>query len=493
MVGSSSPPVTLAGLAEQTGGRRAGDTDPEIRGITHDSRRVAPGDLFVALRGAEVDGHSFVAAAVEAGAVAVLVEEAGPWPVPALIVDDVRGVLGPVAHTVFGEPTQRLEVVGVTGTNGKTTTVFMIAEVLDAGSGPAASVGTLGARLRGEVRATGLTTPEATDLARLLADLEQAGARSVAMEVSSHAVVMKRIDGIRFAAGVFTNLSPDHLDFHESMEDYGEAKLRFFRRLAEQGAFAVTNLDDPWGSRFRTAGPDDTWAYSTSDPTAEVFAERLEVSRDRTEMTVRTPEGSFSTTLAMAGHFNAMNALAAASVGIGLGVEPEVVGDALSRVRHVPGRYEVHRGADVTVIVDYAHTPQAIERILEAVRDSGAPRIVCVFGCGGERDRTKRPEMARVAGSLAERVFLTTDNPRREPIDQIAADTIIGFEGTTAEWERVDDRAEAIERAIGEAQPGDVVCVLGKGDEAYIAIGDQKIPFRDREVVARALAARAAT
>jgi UDP-N-acetylmuramoyl-L-alanyl-D-glutamate--2,6-diaminopimelate ligase len=480
--------LRLSALAERVNGSVIGDEDPHVAGVSHDSRRVRPGDLFAAITGFEADGHRFVPAAVEAGAIAALVAHEGSWPVPVIVVDDVRRAIGPVAHAVAGDPTTRMRVIGITGTNGKTTTTFMTATVL--GGDEVATLGTLGARRGDRVFKTGFTTPEAPDLARLFVDLEREGVRSVVMEVSSHAIALERIGGIHFAAGAFTNLSPDHLDFHATMEEYGEAKLDFFRLLREQNGFGVVNADDAWGDRFRAAGPDGTWCFSESDPDTEVYAERMDVERDATTMDVCTPRGPFTTRLSMAGRFNAANALAAAALGVGLGVEPEAVGRALGGVDHVPGRYEVYRGADITVIVDYAHTPEAIERVLMAVRDSGARRILCVFGCGGERDRTKRPEMARVAGTLSEVAILTTDNPRREPIDQIVADAIVGFDGTRACWERIDDRAAAIERAIGEAEPGDAVCVLGKGDEEHIVIGNQQIPFRDREVVQRALAAR---
>jgi UDP-N-acetylmuramoyl-L-alanyl-D-glutamate--2,6-diaminopimelate ligase len=481
----------LSALAERVGGRVVGDEDPRVAGVSHDSRRAQPGDLFAAITGFEADGHRFIPAAVEAGAVAGLVDHEGSWPVPVIVVDDVRRAIGPVAHAVAGDPTTRMRVIGITGTNGKTTTTFMTAAVL--GGDEVATLGTLGARRGERVFKTGFTTPEAPDLARLFADLEREGVRSVVMEVSSHAIALERIGGIHFAAGGFTNLSPDHLDFHPTMEEYGEAKLDFFRLLREQHGFGVVNADDAWGDRFRAAGPDETWRFSESNPEAEVYAERMEIERDGTTMDVRTPRGRFTTRLSMAGRFNAANALAAAALGVGLGAEPEAVARALAEVDHVPGRYEVYRGVDITVIVDYAHTPEAIERVLLAVRDTGARRILCVFGCGGERDRTKRPEMARVAGTLAEVAILTTDNPRREPIDQIVADTIVGFDDTSARWERIDDRAAAIEHAISEAEPGDVVCVLGKGDEDHILIGNQQIPFRDRDVVQRALATRDGT
>jgi UDP-N-acetylmuramoyl-L-alanyl-D-glutamate--2,6-diaminopimelate ligase len=484
---------TLADLAGLVGGRVEGDPEVRIERVTHDSRRVLPGDLFATIPGFEVDGRAFVADAVERGAKAVLAPAPGPWAVPALIVEDVRAALGPIAHRLEGDVTERLPVVGVTGTNGKTTTTFLAAAVLARAYGEVAVLGTLGV-LRGErVTKTGFTTPEAPDLARVLRELEEDGAGAVCMEVSSHAIELGRIRGMRFRAGAFTNLSEEHLDFHGTMERYGEIKLDFFRLLAEQGAFAAVNLDDVWGGRFVQAGPHGTWTYSLADPAADVVAERMEAAPGATRMVVRTPAGRFETRLALAGRFNAANALAAAALGVGLGVEPAEVGEALGEVRRVPGRYEVIEGGAVTAVVDYAHTPLAFERLLRAVRESGARRIFCVFGCGGERDRGKRPRMAHLAGSLADVVYVTIDNPRREPIERIMEDTLPGFAGTTARWERIDDRETAIRRAVAEAEPGDVVCLLGKGDEGYQWIGTTKHPFSDREIAERALAAREAT
>ncbi|HUO99978.1 MAG TPA: UDP-N-acetylmuramoyl-L-alanyl-D-glutamate--2,6-diaminopimelate ligase [Gemmatimonadota bacterium] len=483
-------PLTLAEVARRVGGRLRGPGETQVRGLTHDSRRVGPGDLFAAVPGFETDGHRFVDQAALAGAAAALVEHAGPWPLPAIVVEDVRQAIGPAAHAIYGDPTAGMTVVGITGTNGKTTTSFLAGAVLRARFSEVAIVGTLGLRVGDRVVATGLTTPEAPDLARRLAELAREGVEAVSMEVSSHALELGRVRGVRFAAGAFTNLSPEHLDFHHTMEAYGEAKLGFFRSLAGAGAFAVVNGDDPWGERFRAAGPEGTWRYSLEDPAAEVFAERYEAAPDGTRLVVRTPAGRFETRLGMAGRFNAANALAAASLGVGLGIEPDQVGAALGRVQKVPGRYEVYRGGSVTVVVDYAHTPLAFERILKTVRESGAQRIFCVFGCGGERDRSKRPEMARIAATLAEVVYLTIDNPRREPIEQIMEDTIVGFEGTGARWERIDDRAEAIARAVAEARPGDVVCLLGKGDEEYQWIGTTRRPFSDRARAQETLAAR---
>jgi UDP-N-acetylmuramoyl-L-alanyl-D-glutamate--2,6-diaminopimelate ligase len=488
---SASP--TLAELAAIVGGRVSGDAAVRVTGMTHDSLRVQPGDLFAAVRGFERDGHSFVAGAAMAGAAAVLVERENSWPLPAIVVRDVRAALGPVAHAVYGDPTGGLVVAGVTGTNGKTTTSFLVGAVLQAVHAEVAILGTLGLRRNGHAATTGFTTPEAPDLARVFADLAAEGVGAVSMEVSSHALELGRVRGVRFAAGAFTNLSAEHLDFHGTLETYGEAKLAFFRILAEQGAFAAVNADDPWGERFRAAGPPGTWRYSLEDPSAEVFAERYQPAPDGTRLVVQTPAGRFETRLALPGRYNAANALTATSIGVGLGVAPAVVGEALASVERVPGRYEVYRGGEVTAIVDYAHTPLAFERVLKAVRHSGAKRVFCIFGCGGERDRTKRPEMARIAGTLADVVYVTVDNPRREPIEQIMEDTVAGFAGTHARWERLDDRAEAVGRAVAEAEPGDVICLLGKGDEEYQLIGTSKHPYSDRQVAQNALAAREAS
>jgi UDP-N-acetylmuramoyl-L-alanyl-D-glutamate--2,6-diaminopimelate ligase len=486
-----APLATVGEIAERVGGRVEGDGSVRVTGATHDSRRVRPGDLFAAIPGFERDGHAFVAEAVVGGAVAVLVERPGPYPVPAIVVSDVRVALGAAVHGIWGDPSRKLAVVGITGTNGKTTTSFLTAAVLAALHGETAILGTLGLR-RGEQKIeTGFTTPEATDVARMIAELAADGVRALSMEVSSHALQLGRIEGIAFDAGAFTNLSPEHLDFHGTLEEYGQVKLGFFRRLAELDAVAAVNADDPWADRFVAVGPRRTLRFALADTTADVHADRYVGDPGGTTLTVRTPAGRFETRLQLGGRFNAANALAAASIGIGLGLEPHRVGEALAKVAHVPGRYEVYRGAGVTVVVDYAHTPMAFERILRTVRDSGAARMFCIFGSGGERDRSKRPMMARIAGELADVVFVTVDNPRREPLEQIMADTLAGLEGAAARWERIDDRAAAIRRAIvEEARPGDVICLLGKGDEGYQLIGNVKHPHSDRETARKALAER---
>lgn len=486
-----APPRSVGELAERVGGRVLGDPAVRVSGIAHDSRRVRSGDLFAAISGFERDGHAFVPEATVAGAAAVLVEREGPWPLPAIVVGDVRDSLGTVAHAIWGDPTRALVVAGVTGTNGKTTTSFLTAAVLASRWGETAILGTLGLRRGERTVETGFTTPEASDVARMMAELAADGVGAVSMEVSSHALELGRVEGVAFDAGTFTNLSPEHLDFHGTLEEYGAVKLGFFRRLAELDAVASVNADDPWAARFAAAGPPGTLRYGLDDASADVFAERYAGDPAGTAMTVRTPVGRFEARLRLPGRFNAANALAAASIGIALGIEPERVGAALETVERVPGRYEVYRGGGVTAVLDYAHTPLAFERILRTVRESGAARLFCIFGSGGERDRAKRPEMARIAGQLADVVYVTIDNPRRESLEQIMADTVAGFSGTPAMWERIDDRSRAIRRAIvEEARPGDVVCLLGKGDEAYQWIGTTKHPYSDRDEARRALADR---
>ncbi|HET6362777.1 MAG TPA: UDP-N-acetylmuramoyl-L-alanyl-D-glutamate--2,6-diaminopimelate ligase [Gemmatimonadota bacterium] len=488
-----APPHTLSELAERVGGSVEGDGSVRVTGITHDSRRVRPGDLFAAIPGFERDGHAFVWEAAAAGAAALMVEREGPWSLPAIVVPDVRDALGPAANAVWGDPTRRLVVAGITGTNGKTTTSFLTAAILESLDGETAILGTLGLRRGERTVETGFTTPEASDVARLIAGLEADGVRALSMEVSSHAIELGRVAGIQFDAGAFTNLSPEHLDFHGTMEEYGAVKLRFFEQLAELDAVAAVNADDPWAERFAKAGPKRTLRFSLESPAADVYAEEYRGDPAGTALAVRTPAGRFETRLKLAGRFNAANALAAASIGIGLGLDPDRVGKALEAVERVPGRYEVYRGGGVTVVLDYAHTPLAFERILRTVRDSGAARVFCLFGSGGERDRGKRPAMARIAGELADVVYVTVDNPRREPIEQIMADTLAGFEGSAVAWERIDDRAAAIRRAIvHEARPGDVVCLLGKGDEGYQLIGTTKHPYSDRDEARKALAERVA-
>lgn len=446
-----------------------GDATVEISSIALDSRRVERGALFACVPGRVTDGHEHARPAVAAGAVALLCERPLDIAVAQVVVTSVRLALGPVAAALHDRPSESLVVVGVTGTNGKTTTVTLIASVLEAHGWRSTSLGTLtGAR----------TTPEAPELQEQLARLRREGFRALAMEVSSHALDQHRVDGTRFAAGVFTNLTQDHLDYHLTMENYFAAKARLF----EPGrcGVAVVNRDDPYGRRLVSnlevsGAPVVTFGVSDAEDL------RVEVTGSRFGW--RGEE----VRLALGGRFNVVNALAAAATAEALGVPPDQVAAGLAALAAVRGRFErVDAGQDFTVLVDYAHTPDGLRRALEAARELTAGRLVVVFGAGGDRDHDKRPAMGRVAAELADLAVVTSDNPRSEDPGAIIADVVAGV----ADPERVrvvPDRAAAIETAIWVAGPGDVVVVAGKGHERGQEIGGQVRPFDDVEVTRRAL------
>ncbi len=462
--------------------------DTRVRGLTHDSRRARPGMLFCALPGLERDGAAFVAEALARGASAVLAERAPAPAAPWVEVADARRALGPVAQRFYGNPSAEVAVVGITGTNGKTTTSFLTAAVLEEAFGSGAALGTLGLRRGDRTAPTGFTTPEAPELAALLRSLAEEGVKGLAMEVSSHALAQHRVDGLSFHGGVFTNLTHEHLDYHGTLDAYRAAKLRLFDILREQDAWAVVNLDDPSAEAFLARAPRRLLTYAQERAEADVRAEAvaLEGPRSRVRAVVRGER--LELVVPLGGRFNVSNALAALAVGAAFDLAPRTAAAALSRVERVPGRFEVYAGAGRTVLIDYAHTPDAFERVLTAARPLAPGELVLVFGCGGERDREKRPLMGEIAGTLADRVFLTMDNPRREPLERIAADVSVGLARARAAWLRLDDRAEAVRRALGASRPGDLLVLLGKGDEGYQDVDGVKQPYSDREVVRRELA-----
>jgi UDP-N-acetylmuramoyl-L-alanyl-D-glutamate--2,6-diaminopimelate ligase len=482
-------------IAAYPAAQRAGaDGDPELRAVVHDTRAVIPGALFCCVRGSRADGHDLAAAAVAAGAAALAVDHVLPLAVPQVWVPDVRRAMGPLAAAFWGNPSHDLVVVGVTGTSGKTTVTHLLCPVLRASGLPScAIIGTLsGAR----------TTPEATELQALLAAERDrgtsgagvdrapvAGRGAVAMEVSSHGLALHRVDGTRFAVAVFTNLSQDHLDFHHTMDEYFEAKAALFTPAFTDRA--VICSDDPRGRELlaRLRGPRSgvtATAYSLGD------AEDLTLSPAGASFRWRgEPVG-----LALAGRFNVTNALAAAAAAEALGIEPAAIARGLSAATPVPGRFEaVDGGQRFTVLVDYAHKPDALEQALRAAHElvAAGRRLRVVFGCGGDRDAAKRPLMGKVATRLADDVILTSDNPRSEDplaiIDDIRAGIPRGADATVAVE---PERRDAIERAVADAQPGDVVVIAGKGHETTQTTGDTVRPFDDREVARAALAAVAA-
>jgi UDP-N-acetylmuramoyl-L-alanyl-D-glutamate--2,6-diaminopimelate ligase len=472
-----------------------GDPDVEVEAITHDSRLATPGACFACIPGAHTDGHDHAGEAVAAGAVALLVERAVPFAVAQARVPSVREALGPLAAELFGRPSAAMRTLGVTGTNGKTTTTYLLEAIARRAGDRVGVVGTVGARIAGEPvddrPGNGRhTTPEADELQALLARMRDDGVTTVAMEVSSHALDQHRVDGTRFAAVCFTNLSHEHLDYHGSLDAYFEAKCRLFDPTFT--AAAAVNVDDPRGvtlaARTRAVGL-DTWTASVDSATADIAALAADSRADGTTFTLVDRRGGAraEVQLALVGSFNLANALAAAATARAAGFPFETVVAGLGEALVVPGRFErVDAGQPFPVLVDYAHTPDALARVLAAARPlTGAGgRVICVFGCGGDRDRAKRPLMGRAVAGGADVAVLTSDNPRSEDPSTIADAVLPGLRAGAAAVTVELDRRAAVAAALAAARAGDVVVVAGKGHESGQTAGGQTVPFDDR-VVAR--------
>ncbi|HVP74846.1 MAG TPA: UDP-N-acetylmuramoyl-L-alanyl-D-glutamate--2,6-diaminopimelate ligase [Gaiellaceae bacterium] len=435
----------------------------EVRDLAYDARAVTPGALFFCVPGARADGHDFAPDAVERGAAALVVERPLELAVPQVVVRDARASMAVAADEFFGRPTQELAVVGVTGTSGKTTTAFLLYAILAAAGRRPGLLGTVEARVGGERRGVVRTTPEAIDLQRTFREMLDAGDRSCAMEASSHASQLHRLDRVRFAALVFTNLSQDHLDFHGDMESYFEAKRRLFVTGSPP---AAVNVGDEYGRRLAAELPDAlTFGFA---PDAAIGPAALE-----------------GVELKLRGRFNVENALAALAAARLLGIDDAAIARGLESVRGVPGRFEsVEEGQPFTVVVDYAHKPDALENVLRAARELARGRVICVVGAGGDRDRGKRPLMGRLASELADVAIVTSDNPRSEDPQAIIDEIVAGAVG---EVEVEPDRAAAIARAVELAREGDVVLIAGKGAEQGQQLADRTIPFDDREAAREAL------
>lgn len=459
----------------------AADQDVALHALATDSRAVVPGALFLALPGTVTDGHQFVAQARERGAAAAVVERVVDGDLPQVVVRDAQQAALALARDWYGHPAAALRLVAVTGTNGKTTTSLLVRHLLDR-EGTAGVIGTLGARDgRGRVvpsTAGKLTTPGPVDLQATLAELVARGVTDVAMETSSHALDQGRLDGVSFAAAIFTNLTREHLDYHESMARYLEAKLRLLTLLAP-GAAALVNLDDPaWGAiRHR---PRITFGRH---PDADVRAEGEVAGADGTAFRLAGRYGTAEVRLPLAGEFNVANALGAAAAALSLGLELETVAARLDAAPQVPGRMERLATTPCAVLRDYCHTPDAFERVLATLRPLTPGRLMILFGCGGDRDRGKRPEMGGIAARLADEVYLTTDNPRTEDPDRIIDDIASGMGG--AGYQRILDREEAITRALAAAAPGDTLLLAGKGHETYQHVGAERLPFDEAAIVWR--------
>ena len=485
MIASLETGAVIDALLESGELRAAhGNLPARFADVTDDSRRVMPGALFVARRGPGVDGHRFIDDAFRAGATAALMESGHELPDAAFIVRDGRRALAVVAAVAAAQPAKSLAIVGVTGTNGKTTTVAMLRHLLEAPGAPRASIGTLGVLLGGSGEAlpggSGLTTPGIVELQRALRTLVDRGVRTIAMEVSSHSLDQGRVDGIPFAAAVFTNVSRDHLDYHGTMDAYVAAKAQLIRHLAPGGT-AVVNADEPAWSSLGTASRVVRYAL---DSAADVSAADARHGATGSEWTLRTPDGTAPVHFPLLGSFNVANALAAAACAWALGLSTDAIAERLATMPQVPGRLERLLERPM-VLRDYAHTPDALDRALEAVRPCATGRLIVVFGCGGDRDRGKRPLMGAVAESRADAVILTSDNPRTEDPEAILDEIEGGMKGST--HERIEDRRAAIARAIALAAPGDLVVLAGKGHETYQVRGTTSHPF-DEAVIVRELA-----
>ena len=483
-----------------------GSLTAEVAAISDDSTAVAPGTLFIAVKGLRRDGHDFVADAFRRGAVGAVIEERKlltqlPDAPCLLCVPDSRQALRRVATSFYGEPSRRLRMVGITGTNGKTTTSYLIQSILAAGGVRTGLIGTVGYQIGDRQITASHTTPGLLALQQLLGRMVLEGMEAVVMEVSSHALSQGRVDGCLFDVAVFTNLTQDHLDFHGTMENYFEAKRTLFTGVADgrygkADAWAVVNGDDAWGRRLIADNPTRTLTYGLTRE-AGVTLEEPVVDWSGIRGTVRSARGAFPIESPLLGRYNVANILAAVGAGLALGYAPSVIQAGIRRMAQVPGRFERVEtpGQPFRVIVDYAHTDDALQRLLMAVREMQPGRVIVVFGCGGDRDRGKRPKMGRVAAEWADLVIVTSDNPRTEEPRAILREVESGVTGAGAagrmrSYQVIEDRRAAITQAIATAQPGDAVVIAGKGHEDYQIVGATRHPFDDRAVAREALGAR---
>ncbi len=468
-----------------------GNLDLEISSVTADSRLVVRGSLFVAIRGLQQDGAKFIDSAIEKGASAVVTEHAPPAtrrPPPALVeVSDSRAALALIAANFYGRPAAKLSLVGVTGTSGKTTTTKMIESIFDASGEPVGLVGTIEYRAGDERLVADRTTPDAVVLQQWFAKMVEAGVKRAVMEVSSHALTLKRTHGVRFAAAIFTNLSQDHFDFHKDFEDYFAAKRTLFDQITS-AKHAVINADDPYGRRLiKELGPKPMTFGERGDIRP---AKGFEISTRGLRGKLHTPAGDIRLESALLGRPNLYNWMAAVGGSLIVAMTTRQIEEGIRNLQSVRGRFEyVESNGGPTVIVDYAHKPDALEKLLHAVRDlAGKKRLVVLFGCGGDRDKDKRPKMGDIATRLADFTILTSDNPRSETPEAILDDIERGIRG--GKYRRITDRRQAITHAIEEASDDDIIVIAGKGHESYQVVGDQIVHFDDREEAELALKKR---
>ena len=466
-----------------------------MEAVTEDSRRVRPGTLFAAIQGEKSDGHTYAAGAVQTGAAAILGAREGLHEIegrPYIYTPRPREAVGRIAHALAGDPSRHMTVIGITGTNGKSSTAYLTQAILNHAGYRAANLGTMGYDIGGETLPAAHTTPFGEELGRIFARAREAGMSHVVMEASSHALDQERVAGIHFQGAAFTNLTQDHLDYHADMDAYCQAKLKLFTRLEGDAPVAVVNTDDPAAPRFIGASPVPCITYGQK---ADCSAIQIQTRMDGTVFALRTPWGEGDAFLRLLGQHNVSNALCAAALCGGLGLSFTQIVEGLASLASVPGRFQpIDAGQDFYVIVDYAHTDDGLRNSLEAARKICKGRIITVFGCGGDRDKGKRPKMGAVAGALSDFILLTSDNPRTEDPHRILLDAEVGLQRANRQkgddYVVLLDRAEAIHHAIALAAPGDLVMIAGKGHEDYQILGTERIHFDDREVARQALEAR---
>lgn len=461
-----------------------GSVAVDVSGISYDSRQTKPGDLFICIPGFKTDGHRFADQAIENGALVVVAEKKLDVPegVTLLLTSDTRKALPLLAANFYGEPSRDLRVIGVTGTNGKTTTTHLIKAILEEAGKKTGIIGTLYAQIDELKIEMGHTTPESLDIEAFMSMVRARHGQYVVMEVSSHALDLGRVEHIDFDGAVFTNLTQDHLDYHQTMDQYEESKLKLFKGMAEDGKYAVINGDDPYAADFIRAAGDNYHTYAIKHP-ADVKAVNLKTDLKGSRFQV-VADQEFAVKVNQIGLFNVYNTLAAISIALYEGIDPLTIQSALEKVEGVAGRFEqVDCGQDFTVVVDYAHTPDGLENILKTGRQLTKNRLITVFGCGGDRDRTKRPLMGKIAAKYSDFCIVTSDNPRGEEPEAIIDDIVPGLnEIKDSRYARIADRRDAIEHAIRLARKGDLIIIAGKGHETYQLVKDKVLDFDDRQV-----------
>lgn len=461
------------------------DAEREISGVSYDSRKTEKGDMFVAIRGFEADGHKFIPKAVENGAAVILCEEKPSCDIPYVLVSDSRYGLAIVSRDFFGDPASEMTMIGITGTSGKTSSSYLIKHMLESKlDAKVGLIGTNGNMIGDEFLHTEHTTPESYELHKLFRHMADSGCTHVVMEVSSHSLTLERVAGIHFDVALYTNLSQDHLDFHGTMEEYAAAKRKLFS-MCSLGCF---NLDDAWADFMRDGASCRTMTFSTEKNEADLVAKDIRLTADGVRFASVSGDEISMTKLGIPGMFSAYNALGTMSVGLALGLSLADCSDAMSSAKGVKGRLEiVPTGRDFSVVIDYSHKPDALEKVLKTLKPVTRGRLIALFGCGGDRDKLKRPIMGRIAADNADLVVVTSDNPRTEDPDEIIREIVAGMKDKRTPTKVICDRREAIAWAIDNAAPGDVLLLAGKGHEDYQVVGHEKHHMDEREIVSDCL------